>query len=140
MQLVHLDEGETVYSAGDIGHTLYVILKGTVSVSMEFPANDPTIDTEAPPIQTTTSSVIRTLNVGDAFGEISLDTNHPYVATTVCLERCYLATLSRNAYREILSNFDERKLSVVIEALREHPMFVSWTLNSIVRLSYFFRE
>lgn len=49
---------------------------------------------------------IKIMKGGSSFGELALLENKPRAATVICKENCHFATLEKQYFDEILSNFD----------------------------------
>jgi len=76
-----VERGETIVQAGEIGDTLYVVVRGTVAVMVE-------------------EKEFATLGEGEHFGELALVDDEPRSATIWAKEDTHLLAIERNALRE----------------------------------------
>jgi MFS family permease len=81
---VHVDAGANVFAEGDVGELFYVIRAGSADVEIG-------------------SERIRTLEVGDSFGEIALVRNVPRTATVRAVTPLDLSALERDVFVGTLS-------------------------------------
>ena len=96
--LEYFDQGQTVFKQGDPGESLYLILRGSISVEVN-------------------GQFMKTLSQGTFFGEIALIANIPRTGTARTMEPCVLFKLSFDAFWEVLvQNID---LGVFIETIAE---------------------
>jgi CRP-like cAMP-binding protein len=72
--------GERIINAGDSGHCMYVILNGSVSVSVKRGNGD---------------IELARLSAGDFFGEVALVDDGPRSATVTAIENCQLLCITR---------------------------------------------
>jgi len=82
------EKGETVFEEGELGRQLYLILKGSVTVSGK--------DTDGEVHE------FATMGPGGYFGEIALMVDMPRTATVTCNERCLLLELGFQEFRNFL--------------------------------------
>ena len=85
-------EGETIFSEGDEGERLFVILSGAVRISKNIPGMG--------------EEALSILRVGDYFGEMSLIDNAPRSADARTHEDSSLMTLSK---KDLEGLMDEKK-------------------------------
>ena len=85
-------EGETIFSEGDEGERLFVILSGAVRISKNIPGMG--------------EEALSVLRVGDYFGEMSLIDNAPRSADARTHEDSSLMTLSK---KDLEGLMDEKK-------------------------------
>jgi len=78
--ITHPAAGEKIIRSGDSGHSMYVILKGSVQVTA--PSENKEID-------------LATLYPGDFFGEVALVDDGPRSADVTALEDCELLGITR---------------------------------------------
>lgn len=81
IDVIEIEGGETVVHAGDIGETLFLVLKGTLDVYLH------TVDG--------TTKYINTIKNGDYFGEISVLTNTKRTADVRAVTDCVLGVLEK---------------------------------------------
>ncbi len=93
-------KGETITKQGAVGHWLYILTKGCVSVRVAANATD---------IGKTGAleKEVRQLCRGEVFGEMSLLTGEPRSATVFALEDCECFKLDKEAFQSILENRPE---------------------------------
>ncbi len=96
--LEYFDRGQTVFSQGDIGDSLYLILRGSVNVAVH-------------------QTSIKDLSQGNFFGEISLIANIPRTASILALEPSVLFKISADSFWEVLVQHID--LGVFIETVSE---------------------
>jgi CRP-like cAMP-binding protein len=75
--------GQTIFSEGELGDALYVIVRGKVSINQE-------------------GATIAALGPGEAFGEMAVLDNEKRSATTVALEECEVLRIGSEEFYEIL--------------------------------------
>ena len=86
-------------SAGSIGNTFYIILKGSMGVIIEIPK--PADEPDKPPILVPTE--VKVMEKGTSFGELALISRKPRAATIVAKEDTHLACLDKQHFASILS-------------------------------------
>jgi CRP-like cAMP-binding protein len=77
---VHYETGQRIIAAGDTGHTMYVILQGTVSVTVKNHGQD---------------MELAALSAGDFFGEVALVDDGPRSADVAATSSCELLCITR---------------------------------------------
>ncbi len=112
----HFDKGETLFSFGDAGDSLYIVRRGAVQVYAE--------DIEGSKI------ILGENQAGDVFGEISLFDGGPRTATAVAVEDTDTFTLDRENLLELVTHHPHaaidlltvmgRRLRTTDELLRSH--------------------
>ena len=90
--------GREVFRQGDRGDKLYVIARGTVTVSARAPAPEPASEED---------KLIAVLQDGDHFGEIALIHDAPRMATVRTRTDCVFLTLPSHEFRELLRRSPE---------------------------------
>ncbi|MCH8203572.1 MAG: cyclic nucleotide-binding domain-containing protein [Candidatus Hydrogenedentes bacterium] len=81
---MYVEKDDTVFHKNTEGNKMYVVLGGSIGI---FDG----------PVQ------MATLRTGDTFGEMSLLTGMPRVASAVALERCNLFTLDEPLFQKLLT-------------------------------------
>ena len=76
------EKGETIFSHGDLGDTMYVIQSGAVEISR---------------LQDGKKAVLALLDHNDLFGEMALVDNHPRSATATAISRSRLLPFTRTS-------------------------------------------
>jgi CRP-like cAMP-binding protein len=82
---------------------------------------------------------VKTLQVGDCFGELALLTNRPRAATIVARTDLALAKLSKAEFTRILQKTETTKLENKINFLRTISAFKNWTRDSLQKLTYYLK-
>ena len=116
IDVVHFDKGDTIFSFGDVGDTLYIVRDGTVQVFVE--------NYEGLKI------ILGENTRGDIFGEISLLDGGPRTATAVATEDADLFALERQDLLDLITRHPHaamdlltvvgRRLRATDELLRTH--------------------
>jgi CRP-like cAMP-binding protein len=104
---VTLQTGEVLFRKGDLGHCMYVILSGQVSIYLEAKEGR--------------TAVLRVLQPGDFFGEMALLDGGPRSANALALDACELFVLERSSFLDLMTTSPEllsRLLSGLAERLR----------------------
>ncbi len=83
--------GEHVVNEGELGETFYAVISGELSVLTGNPARE-----------------VAQLGAGKAFGEMSLLTGEPRVATVRATQDCILLEFDRNSFRKHFTEHPER--------------------------------
>lgn len=96
--LEYFDQGQVIFNQGDMGDSLYLILRGAVTVSVH-------------------DLSVKTLAQGNFFGEISLIANIPRTATITASEPSVFFRISADSFWEVLVQHID--LGVFIEAVSE---------------------
>jgi len=81
-------KGAKLFSHGDAGDKLYLIVEGKVRVSREMPGMG--------------EEALAVLSAGHAFGEMALLDEEPRSADAWVHERCRLLTISKDSFDELL--------------------------------------
>jgi hypothetical protein len=84
LEQVSYTEGETIITEGELGEHFYMIESGTVDVS------------------SSAHGKLATRTQGDYFGELSLQTGEPTIATVVATGPCKLVRMARAAFIRVL--------------------------------------
>ncbi|MFC1522010.1 cyclic nucleotide-binding domain-containing protein [Elusimicrobiota bacterium] len=93
VKLFELGSKETIITEGDIGREMYVIYKGSVSITLK-------------------KKKITELKEGDFFGEISITTKAPRTATVQAKKSCQVFELSWDALAVLDEHFHEMMLVI----------------------------
>ncbi|MCP4304257.1 MAG: cyclic nucleotide-binding domain-containing protein [bacterium] len=119
---VTFEQGETIFREGDAGSNMYVIVGGSVSVSINLPIGD---------------HRTATLNAGDLVGEMSLLTGSHRVATVIAKTSVELIEITEAAMKMMLgagpSIID--RLAVILEHRQNE---VDWIYRSVNWENYSF--
>ena len=84
-----LETGNVLFRQGDAGDAFYIVLSGSVSVSVRDP-------------NTGVEMVVASCMTGQCFGELALLYDQPRAATVVAATACVCATLERDAFERLL--------------------------------------
>jgi CRP/FNR family cyclic AMP-dependent transcriptional regulator len=85
----HYPRGKILFRAGELNTDFYVVLQGSVDIVTRSPDG--------------TGRVIRTVGVGEFFGEAECFCDQPRAATTVVREDAVILTLNQAAINDLLS-------------------------------------
>ena len=118
-------QGTFVFQEGSVGTKFYILLQGTCSVYIHSSCQ---------------SSPVSQYVQGDSFGELALLHNKPRAASIKCATDVHLAVLEKEDYVRILAKAHETALNKKAEFLHELPMFASWTMGSMQKLIYYFKD
>ncbi|KAJ9450385.1 cAMP-dependent protein kinase regulatory subunit [Diplonema papillatum] len=110
--------GETVIAEGEGGDEMYFVSRGVLRVI------------------SSNGEFVSRLKDGDHFGEVVLVFSTPRIATITAETDCLLLTLTREAYKKVVSSFPELKTTVERTARRRLGSFV---MHSIVEKVPLFR-
>ncbi|KAL4488421.1 hypothetical protein ABPG72_019271 [Tetrahymena utriculariae] len=115
------------YSYQDsIGERFYLILKGSVSVWI-YPPGD-AIKNKDRLIQA------KTLRYGQSFGELSLISKKPRLASIKADEDCHFAILEEQPFKQILQDSENQKLLKEMGFFADLPLFQTWNFNLIKQI------
>ena len=120
-------QGAFIFHQGSEGSKFYILLNGTCTVyvrSHDSPSSVP----------------VSQYMQGDYFGELALIHNKPRAASIECVSDVHLAVLSKDDYVRILSKAHETALNRKAEFLHQLPMFGGWTMGSMQKLIYYFKD
>ena len=92
LQAVTKQDAEEVFKQGDSGAEFYIVESGNVDCIIEEPGQE--------------DKVVRTLNMGDHFGELALINNMPRSLTIKAKGETRLLMLDREAFTRILGSIE----------------------------------
>ncbi len=101
-------KGRSVFSAGDMSQSIYLILSGRTKVQMS--------DAEGKEV------ILAVLGSGEFFGEMALIDDQPRSATVVTLETCEFLTMNKEDFRNCLASNTEMATLIMrglVKRLRE---------------------
>lgn len=84
MNLEFFDQGDILFTEGEVGDKFYIIYDGRVGISIKEKGQ------------------VSELKKGDSFGELSLLFGQPRSATATVLENSEIITLSKDSYEQII--------------------------------------
>jgi CRP/FNR family transcriptional regulator, cyclic AMP receptor protein len=96
------NEGDTVFSAGDTGRALYVLLEGTVEIDLD--------------VAKLGERVLAQLESGSVFGEMSFFHPAPHAATAKCLTAARIMRLPRDRFDTLSEDHPHLALRVTTNA------------------------
>jgi CRP/FNR family transcriptional regulator, cyclic AMP receptor protein len=89
MRVRRFRRGETVFHVGDPGDALFVLISGSIKITL--------------PADTGDEAILATLRPGDFFGELALLDGAPRSATAIAIEPTETFILGRDRFRELIS-------------------------------------
>jgi CRP/FNR family cyclic AMP-dependent transcriptional regulator len=89
MRVRRFRRGETVFHLGDPGDALFIVMAGSIKITL--------------PADTGDEAILATLRAGDFFGELALLDGAPRSATAVAIEATETYVLSRDGFRELIA-------------------------------------
>jgi CRP/FNR family transcriptional regulator, cyclic AMP receptor protein len=89
MRVRRFRRGETVFHVGDPGDALFIVMAGSIKITL--------------PADTGDEAILATLRAGDFFGELALLDGAPRSATAVAIEPTETYVLSRDGFRELIA-------------------------------------
>ena len=117
-------KGDTVFSQGDPGNTFYIVLSGSVSVSIRAGESE-------------SEEHVASLYNGDSFGELALLREGSVRSATVRAETdVEFLVISREDYNTILGAVTEEQLAEKIDFLLALPAFAGVPLSMIRSVAY----
>jgi CRP/FNR family cyclic AMP-dependent transcriptional regulator len=89
MRVRRFRRGETVFHVGDPGDALFIVMSGSIKITL--------------PADTGDEAILATLRPGDFFGELALLDGAPRSATAVAIEPTETYILARDRFRELIA-------------------------------------
>lgn len=89
MRIRRFRRGETVFHLGDPGDALFIVMSGSIKITL--------------PADTGDEAILATLRPGDFFGELALLDGAPRSATAVAIEATETYILPRDRFRELIA-------------------------------------
>lgn len=89
MRIRRFRRGETVFHVGDPGDALFIVMAGSIKITL--------------PADTGDEAILATLRAGDFFGELALLDGAPRSATAVAIEPTETYVLSRDGFRDLIA-------------------------------------
>ena len=96
-----IPEGEHIFKEDDLGDNLYLLLAGTVKISVRSAAPQSGQD------------LIRILHPGDIFGEFSFIDGRRRSASAIALKNCRVAILARSSFDEFTRKYPQSGLLIL---------------------------
>ena len=89
MRVRRFRRGETVFHVGDPGDALFIVMSGSIKITLPADSGD--------------EAILATLRPGDFFGELALLDGAPRSATAVAIEATETYILARDRFRELIA-------------------------------------
>ena len=89
MRIRRFRRGETVFHVGDPGDALFIVMSGSIKITLPADSGD--------------EAILATLRPGDFFGELALLDGAPRSATAVAIEATETYILARDRFRELIA-------------------------------------
>src|SRR5436190_21862969 len=89
MRFRRFRRGETVFHLGDPGDALFIVMGGSIKITLPADSGD--------------EAILATLRAGDFFGELALLDGAPRSATAVAIEPTETYILARDRFRELIA-------------------------------------
>jgi diguanylate cyclase (GGDEF)-like protein len=96
-------KGKTVFREGEEGEELYVIMQGSVNISMRLADG--------------TDLHLAAIDAGSFFGEMAIIENAPRSAACTAAEKCEFLSLHRNDFYAIIHDYPEMALKILYRML-----------------------
>jgi CRP-like cAMP-binding protein len=90
MRIRRFRRGETVFHVGDPGDALFIVMAGSIKITL--------------PADTGDEAILATLHPGDFFGELALLDGAPRSATAVAIESTETYVLARDGFRGLIAS------------------------------------
>jgi len=90
MKVRRFRRGETIFHVGDPGDALFIVMGGTIKITL--------------PADTGDEAILATLRPGDFFGELALLDGAPRSATAVAIEPTETYILPRDRFRDLVAS------------------------------------
>ena len=122
MEIVHLDEGASVFDEGDVGDSWYLILSGEITIVRHGGNGSP-------------SHTLASLERGDSFGEMALLEGTPRMASASAFSASRLGRLPRESFDALLADHHPsatQLLRHMSKALCQRLRDVTFILQDIV--------
>ena len=102
---LHFEPGEIIFRKGDLGDSLYIILRGEVEVILECDQADDSVSSDE------NVERLATLGAGEYFGEIALLKQRTRSATVRCTKALDLLALPQGQFQALTTNLPDFKSS-----------------------------
>jgi CRP/FNR family transcriptional regulator, cyclic AMP receptor protein len=90
MRVRRFRRGETVFHVGDPGDALFIVVSGSIKITL--------------PAETGDEAILATLRPGDFFGELALLDGAPRSATAIAIEATEMYMLPRDRFRDLIAS------------------------------------
>ncbi|KAL4461406.1 hypothetical protein ABPG73_017683 [Tetrahymena malaccensis] len=135
---------EKVFEQGEVGDKFYVILRGKVSIHVDFKRQDTSSEQQnqrgGGGEDVLIEKVhIRDLNEGESFGELALIDKKPRSATVTCLTDCHFITFDKISFDKIIKNQQIKQFKEELLRLKKNYLFSRFSGNSLKTLYLLFQ-
>ncbi|KAL4479216.1 hypothetical protein ABPG72_011428 [Tetrahymena utriculariae] len=135
---------EKVFEQGEIGDKFYVILRGKVSIHVDFKRQDTNGEQQNQRGGGIDDVLIekihiRDLNEGESFGELALIDKKPRSATVSCLTDCHFITFDKISFDKIIKNQQIKQFKEELLRLKKNYLFSRFSGNSLKTLYLLFQ-
>jgi len=89
MRIRRFRRGETVFHVGDPGDALFIVMSGSIKITLPADSGD--------------EAILATLRPGDFFGELALLDGAPRSATAIAIEATETYVLPRDRFRDLIA-------------------------------------
>ena len=90
MRVRRFRRGETIFHVGDPGDALFIVVSGSIKITL--------------PAETGDEAILATLRPGDFFGELALLDGAPRSATAIAIEATEMYMLPRDRFRDLIAS------------------------------------
>src|SRR6478736_6672776 len=90
MRVRRFRRGETVFHVGDPGDALFIVVSGSIKITLPADSGD--------------EAILATLRPGDFFGELALLDGAPRSATAIAIEATEMYMLPRDRFRDLIAS------------------------------------
>lgn len=102
-----IDKGKLLFRKGDVGHEMYILLKGKIDIIDEY-------DTH--------KKILAELGPGEIFGEMAMFEQHTRSAHALAKESCQIVVLSEDVLKKLLEKKVPKKFLANIIAVLCHRL------------------
>jgi len=95
---------EIIFNTGDIGHEMYLVIKGKVEISLD-------------------NNVLETIETGGFFGEMAIIEDLPRSANARCINNCKLVKINEKRFYELIQEvpfFAQEVMKLMAHRLRKY--------------------
>ncbi|OMJ90739.1 hypothetical protein SteCoe_6816 [Stentor coeruleus] len=120
-------EDDYIFKFGEPGYKYYIILQGKVGIL-------------APVDEFNRFAEVMTVESGNSFGEIALETSKPRGASAICRETTYLVTLEKKQYLRFFMKMLMDTKHDIVQFLHSLPVFNKVSHLVLLKLTYNMKE
>ncbi|EWS72675.1 cyclic nucleotide-binding domain protein (macronuclear) [Tetrahymena thermophila SB210] len=135
---------DKVFEQGETGDKFYVILRGKVSIHVDFKRQDTNNEQQNQRGGGNDDVLIekvhiRDLNEGESFGELALIDKKPRSATVTCITDCHFITFDKISFDKIIKNQQIKQFKEELLRLKKNYLFSRFSGNSLKNLYLLFQ-